>query len=290
VTFFHSTSGGKIAAKHHEWGGEPVPYLQSVDDPYDSISPYHRWGPRSRTGCPASEPDCVYSAAEMGRLIGARGLRDLTVVRNASDRVAQVNVSRSSGPTSLTGASMRTKLGLRSTWFSIGVLRATPERKRILWDQSVSVAALARGVSGAVLQRRPAGGSWVDVEAITGSETVSIRRRRTNTFRLASPVATASAGRVDVAARVNFAQSQPADGSALVGAVRPKSLAGTEVQVQKRRTDGSWRTVARPVANSEGVFRARFGVTPGVYRAVVVPAASTGLVKGVSPTLTVQSG
>jgi stage II sporulation protein D len=290
VTFFHSTSGGKTAAVHHEWGGEPVPYLTSVDDPHDSISPYHRWGPRNRTGCPASEPDCVYTAAEMGRLIGARGVRDLTVERNASSRVAQVNVVRSSGPSALSGASMRLKLELRSTWFSIGVLRVTPERTRILWDQAVSVAALARGVSGAVLQRRPAGGEWRDVQAISGSETVTLRLRRSNTFRLASPVATGAAVTVNVAARINFAASQPANGSALVGAVRPKLLAGNEVHVQKRRPDGSWRTVATPVVNPDGVFRARFSVTPGVYRAVIVPPKSTGLVRGISPMLTVEAG
>src|SRR5690242_14831722 len=43
-TFFFSTSGGRTAANEEGFGGGlPVPYLRSVDDPYDTLSPVHTW-------------------------------------------------------------------------------------------------------------------------------------------------------------------------------------------------------------------------------------------------------
>src|SRR4029450_7435782 len=43
-TFFFSSSGGRTASAEDVWG-EAVPYLVSVSDPYDTISPHHTWGP-----------------------------------------------------------------------------------------------------------------------------------------------------------------------------------------------------------------------------------------------------
>ena len=44
TTFFSSTSGGKTESSQ-AWTGTALPYLVSVPDPYDDISPYHDWGP-----------------------------------------------------------------------------------------------------------------------------------------------------------------------------------------------------------------------------------------------------
>src|SRR5262249_37928315 len=39
-TYFYSSSGGRTAANEDAWPGmQPIPYLRSVLDPYDSISP-----------------------------------------------------------------------------------------------------------------------------------------------------------------------------------------------------------------------------------------------------------
>ena len=61
TTYFYSSSGGRTAAADEVWAGPPVPYLQSVNDPYDTISPHHRWGP------------IAISAARLDRLLGAPG-------------------------------------------------------------------------------------------------------------------------------------------------------------------------------------------------------------------------
>ena len=45
-TFFSASSGGRTASIQDVWpDAEPLPYLVSVDDPHDTISPYHDWGP-----------------------------------------------------------------------------------------------------------------------------------------------------------------------------------------------------------------------------------------------------
>src|SRR5471030_3268121 len=43
-TLYSSTSGGRTASALAELG-QDIPYLVSVADPYDTLSPYHDWGP-----------------------------------------------------------------------------------------------------------------------------------------------------------------------------------------------------------------------------------------------------
>ena len=44
TTFFFSTSGGRTENIENSFvGADPKPWLKSVADPYDTVSPYHRW-------------------------------------------------------------------------------------------------------------------------------------------------------------------------------------------------------------------------------------------------------
>ena len=45
-TFFFSTSGGRTATNEEAFGGTPLSYLRSVDDPHDDLSGYHTWTAR----------------------------------------------------------------------------------------------------------------------------------------------------------------------------------------------------------------------------------------------------
>ena len=47
--FYFSSSGGRTASAVDIYGSD-VPYLVSVDDPWDELSPNHRWEPRQLTG------------------------------------------------------------------------------------------------------------------------------------------------------------------------------------------------------------------------------------------------
>jgi len=48
TTFYYSSSGGRTASSKDVFGLD-LPYLQSRPDPWDILSPYHRWAPRWRS-------------------------------------------------------------------------------------------------------------------------------------------------------------------------------------------------------------------------------------------------
>jgi stage II sporulation protein D len=286
TTFFFSTSGGKTVNKNEEWGGGEVSYLQTEDDPYDNISPHHRWGPfDAEEDCPGAGRDCVFTKAAMSSRLGINGIRDMTVGdRNSGNRVERVDIVTTSGAPTRTGAQLRSALGLRSTWFSIGVLSLVPEKTRIVWGRSTDLDIIARGVADTVLQRRPYGGDWTDVIAVTGTGSMAVSPRRETSYRLASPAARTTAARIRVAAKIVLTDSSA---TGLKGTVRPLSLAGRTVIVDRQRLDGSWaRDVARATVKSDGSFRAAFDVRSGRdYRARITPPATSGLVSGTSPEL-----
>ena len=110
TTYFYSTSGGQTENIENVWqGSKPVPYLKSVKDPYDKISPYHRWTVR-------------FSRASLqSKLRGyVKGqLKNVVVVkRGVSPRVVKANVIGTRGTKSITGTQIRSALGLRDTWVS----------------------------------------------------------------------------------------------------------------------------------------------------------------------------
>jgi stage II sporulation protein D len=108
-TYFFSTSGGRTAANEEIWGGAPVPYLRSVDDPYDRLSPYHRWTVRFSDR----------AAARRLADVAPGKLRSLKVAaRTASGRAAVVAVRGKRGTARVSAATIQSALGLRSTWFS----------------------------------------------------------------------------------------------------------------------------------------------------------------------------
>ncbi len=280
-TFYHSTSGGKTASRADEWGPPEVPYLVGVPDPHDDISPHHRWGPLdSEDDCSNNGRDCVWSAAALKRALGGRApsaIRDFTVAdRNGSSRVERTRLRGPSGATSITGADLRSLLGLRSTWFSIGVLRLNGAGS-IEEGQERTLRALARNLKNVTLQRRNGAGQWVDLRQIEGRVNVSVRPAATTLYRLRSPAAVTAPVRVVVEAAPRFTSNVST--GALSGVATP----GDRVQVQQRASDGSWATTTVAVAGDDGTWSAALDVVSGEYRAYV---DSDGDVE-TSPTLTI---
>lgn len=106
VTYYFSTSGGQTENIENSWpGASPKPWLKSMADPYDSISPKHRWTVRM-------------SNARMGALLGSPGtLRRVDVLsRGVSPRVVRARIVGANGSTILTGPQIRARLGLDDTW------------------------------------------------------------------------------------------------------------------------------------------------------------------------------
>jgi stage II sporulation protein D len=98
LAYYSSTSGGRTEA-----GSKP--YLASVSDPYDDLSPHHRWGP------------IRFTEHSLAVRLHVPGVRKLTPVLNSSGRVASVRVAWRSGATVLRGSTVQSALGLPSLWF-----------------------------------------------------------------------------------------------------------------------------------------------------------------------------
>jgi stage II sporulation protein D len=108
-TFFFSTSGGRTAGNEEAFGGFPISYLRPVDDPHDDLSPYHTWTARF-TEREANRKLRSFTSGDL------RGLRVAT--RTPSGRAATVVVRGSEGNQTVSAATIRTALGLRSTWIT----------------------------------------------------------------------------------------------------------------------------------------------------------------------------
>ena len=109
VTFFFSTSGGRTeAVENTNLGTRPLPWLKSVDDPYDTVSPKHRWGPIRMS---------LNSAGRKLHGLVKGSFRGIEVVaRGASPRIVAADVVGTQGRTRVDGATLRARFGLYDSW------------------------------------------------------------------------------------------------------------------------------------------------------------------------------
>ncbi len=273
-TFFYSTSGGRTASSQDVWG-TAVPYLVSVADPYDSISPYHDWGPFSFTG-----PKLAKVLRMPGRVI------DLRPALDGSGRVSSLTVVGTEGEAAVSASSLRRTLGLRSTWFSVGVLSLSAPPAPVVYGSSARLSGIARGLPSVTLQQR-SGPVWEAAGTVTpgkdGALSVPVKPTATTQYRLASGKAAAATVSVPVAPLVRF--YPPRTPTELRGYMRP-AIAGAPVLVQ-RQAGGVWTTVARAAVLADGTFTASLQLVNGTYRARIAPGH--GLVTGTTPILQVAS-
>jgi hypothetical protein len=106
----------------------------------------------------------------------------------------------------------------------------------------------------------------------------------TTRYRLATGKVTAAAVRVPVAPLVRFYAPRTPD--QLRGYVRPLSLAGARVQIQRQQGPG-WVIAAETTLAADGTFLANLQLTDGVYRARV--GSGHGYVAGTTPLLQVSN-
>jgi stage II sporulation protein D len=157
VTYYFSTSGGHTENVEFSFVGSlSKPWLVGVPDPLDSRSPYHRWTVNT-------------SAASLDRALGAPGaFRSVKVVdRGVSPRVVRARVTGSAGSTVLSGPTIRSRLGLRDTWFTFVRVSSAARRARSArpasWGPRPTPPALAGSFTPAprrralVLERRHRG-------------------------------------------------------------------------------------------------------------------------------------
>src|SRR5262245_4298515 len=260
-TYFFSTSGGKTESNAN-WGGSAVPYLVSVTDPYDTLSPYHNWGPTPVTG------KALVSALKV------KGpLSDMRLTRNSTGRVGAVDVI---GPsvTTVLGTKLRGALGLRSTWFDVGVLSLLPPTPNVpvTYGSSVQLRGAIRGVTGVSLEQRPLGSTWQTTQSVTpaadGSVVLTFSPTVTTDYRLGTPQLAAAFARVRVAPAVTITAATL---TAISGSVQPL-LPDAPVSVQVQNPDLTWSEVATGTVAADGTFSVPVQVAAGsTYRLVLTP-------------------
>ena len=271
-TFFFSSSGGRTANVQDVWGGDAVPYLVSVPDPYDTLSPYHNWGPLR------------FGSAQLAKKLKVPGkVIDFRANVASSGRVRTLTLIGSRSQRTVTGAAVRSALGLRSTWFRLGLLSLTAQTKTVVYGSTGRLTGVARGTSGVTLEERPYGGSWRPggrVSVANGAVSVTVHPRQTTDYRLQSGGFRSGVVRVSVSPTVDLTAGS--DYASVSGQVHPSLAAGIEIQ---RLQSSNWVTVANTTTDSSGAFTAALNLSPGSYRARA--SAGHGWAVGLSETLTV---
>jgi stage II sporulation protein D len=271
-TYFFSTSGGRTASVQDLYpDSPPIPYLVSVSDPYDSISPYHDWGPFR------------FTAAKLARSLKSPGkLLDVQTVAAPSGRVQSVVATGSKGEVTATGSEVRSALGLRSTWFQVGVLALGATAAPVTYGTSTALSGTARGVPSVELQELGTTGGWKTVSTLTprgGTVAPKVRPDQSTKFRLVVGAIASDSLAVAVAPSVRLVV--PAAMTGFWGRVKPH-VAGTTVRIQ-RQGGSAWRTVVQLKTTAQGRFTVPRTVTPGTYRARV---SAKGFAPGFSQPVT----
>ncbi|HEY1358184.1 MAG TPA: SpoIID/LytB domain-containing protein [Thermoleophilaceae bacterium] len=108
VTYYFSTSGGRTENIENSFlGADPEPYLVSVDDPYDGISPRHTW----RVSFSTRQMDARLGSYSRGTFRKIKVLK-----RGVSPRIVRARVYGTRGTRTITGPTLRARLGLFDTW------------------------------------------------------------------------------------------------------------------------------------------------------------------------------
>ena len=250
-----------------------------MPDPYDTASPHHTWGP------------FAFTAAKLTSTFKVPGkLLDVRVTLNPSLRVDNLILTSTKGEVDVPGDVVRTKLGLRSTWFRVGVLTLEAPTAVLEYGSKYKLKGVARSAGAQItLEQRTPGAAWQPVVQLKpgagGVVAATVKPLVSTEYRLSAPAKLFGAPvRVSVAPRIRLTPATVA--TSLRGLVRPV-IPGARVDIQ--RLDGSsWRAAATASVDAAGAFEARLALTPGMYRARVAPGR--GLVAGYSPALQVVSG
>jgi len=268
TTFFSSTSGGETESSA-DWTGTAVPYLISVPDPYDLLSPYHDWGP---------VPITATAVLKALKLTGP--ITDVTTTPNPAGRVGQLKLTTPLKTTIVPATTLRGAIGLRSTWFTVGLLSLTPPQPvaPIAYGTKVSLAGVVRGFAGATLEQKPLGTDWQPVRTMT-TGTAQVSPTITTDYRLATTSVAAGSIRVKVMPALTVATVAS---TGVTGSEQPV-LMGVTVDIEQQNPDLTWTPVANGLVEADGTFNVAAALTAGsTVRVVVTPPTSSGYVAATS--------
>ena len=305
VAYFFSTSGGHTENVENVWGGSPVPYLKGVPDPYDTASPYHVWpdAPLRWTGESVAAKLGAYSSSNPS---GVRGtFRTIYVTkRGVSPRVVHASVIGVDGTvqhaaSAASGWTLRGKLGLRDTWFSVRTMSVAPasaDNARITYGDSIVLSGRtypAIGTDKRVKLFYYRDGVWKSLtvaKATTAWRTFTISdggasttgRYVTYSFRAAPPCTTtyyfafgtAYSPRTTIKVRpaVSLAAEPPAATAGqpvvLGGAVLPLRTAGSQITLQELVVPGpapTWLDLGEATIANDGSYAFEWPAVEGTH-------------------------
>jgi stage II sporulation protein D len=108
ITYYFSTSGGKTENIENSFlNSDPKPWLEGVDDPYDGLSPRHRW--RLRFSARRLQ-------SKLHGYVKGRFRKILVVRRGVSPRIIRARVYGTRGTRLISGPTIRARLGLFDSW------------------------------------------------------------------------------------------------------------------------------------------------------------------------------
>jgi len=177
------------------------------------------------------------------------------VTHAADGRVASVRI----GSRVLSGSTFEAKLGLDSTWFTLGTLSLTAERSSVVYGAKVGLGAEVDGEEGVVLQRRRGAGVWTTLAHVSGTRSVTVEPRGQTEYRLSADGVTGPVVAVAVAPKLKVRPTGP---NVLSGSVSPVSRGVVTV----------WRggkVIAHPRIDSRGRFSTPMRLRTGFYRVEV---------------------
>ena len=266
---FFSSSGGRTASAL-EATGQNVPYLVPVADPYDTLAPYHDWGP------------VVMDASKVAKTLKlASALADIQSVDGASGRVKSLTMTADDeSQVTINGNQARTAFDLRSTWFTPMLIQLPAQSKTITYGGAVSLKGRVRNADDVSLEAKAFGVDWAPAGVLVldadGAFATIVKPQAATQYRLAWGNARVGLVKIAVAPRVDATIVQ---GTA-TGKIAP-ALPNAAVQLQWS-ADGTtaWQTLATAATDATGAFSVSATPQAGTYRVRVAPGR--GLAPGLS--------
>lgn len=251
TTFFSASSGGETVSAA-EVLGKQIPYLVSIPDPYDTVSPYHNWGP------------VLISAEAAGAALGLGGpLLDLSTSTGPSEHVETATVVGPAGAQTLSGTEVAADLGLKSTWFDVRWLALDPPAGPLPYGTHFDLTGSVHGFAAALVEERLAGGSWSTVADVPAGQDFSVPQVASASARYRLVAGTVQASPLNISVVPLLTVATPSDAQ-LNGSLSP-ALTGTLVSLE-RLEGATWQTVSETRTSPLGAFAFTGSLAAGSYR------------------------
>ena len=178
-TFYFSSSGGRTISALDAFGSD-LPYLVSVDDPWDTASPNHLWPAQLLTG------------PQLAKRFGLAGaIADVAYVPGTPGKPAVLHLTTTKGATADVRLSdVRARLGLKSTSFRLGLLRLDRPAAKLAANGVLRLTGIARDLTDVVLEQQGPSGTWTIVKRLApapdGTFAIKLRPAATTVYRLSA--------------------------------------------------------------------------------------------------------